>query len=47
MAKVNVSDQIMAPDKMKPILAFSKREPVQAAIALTATCVRSQRRRRR
>jgi hypothetical protein len=35
MAKTFVSDQIMAPDKMKPILAISKREPVQASIALT------------
>ncbi len=30
------SDSIMAADKMKPLLALSKREPVQAAIALTA-----------
>jgi hypothetical protein len=36
MAKAPVSDQIMAPDKMKPMLALSKREPVQVAIALTA-----------
>ncbi len=30
------SDSIMTPDKMKPILALSKREPVQAAVGLTA-----------
>ncbi len=30
------SDTIMTTDKMKPLLALSKREPVQAAIALTA-----------
>src|SRR5882724_2893899 len=29
------SDSIMTPDKMKPLLALSKREPVHAAIALT------------
>ncbi len=36
MAKNLASDTIMAPDKMKPLLALSKREPVQAAIGLTA-----------
>jgi hypothetical protein len=36
MAKAPASDSIMAPDKMKPLLALSKREPVQAAIGLTA-----------
>ncbi|HET6605947.1 MAG TPA: hypothetical protein VFG62_04725 [Rhodopila sp.] len=30
------SDIIMAPDKMKPLLALSKQEPVQAAIGLTS-----------
>jgi hypothetical protein len=34
--KEPASDSIMAPDKMKPLLALSKREPVQAAIGLTA-----------
>jgi hypothetical protein len=29
------SDSLMAPDKMKPLLALSKRDPVQAAIGLT------------
>ncbi len=29
------SDSIMPPDKMKPLLALSKREPVQAAFGLT------------
>ena len=36
MAKAPASDLIMTPDKMKPILAVSKHEPVQAAIGLTA-----------
>ena len=36
MAKAPASDSIMAPDKMKPLLALSKREPVQAAIGLTS-----------
>ena len=36
MAKNLAADTIMAPDKMKPLLALSKREPVQAAIGLTA-----------
>jgi hypothetical protein len=36
MAKASVADSIQAPDKMKPLLAMSKREPVQAAIGLTA-----------
>lgn len=36
MAKSPASDGIMSPDKMKPLLALSKREPVQAAIGLTA-----------
>ena len=36
MGKAPASDSIMAADKMKPLLALSKREPVQAAIALTA-----------
>lgn len=35
MAKTSIADQIMAPERMKSILAVSKREPVQAAIALT------------
>jgi hypothetical protein len=35
MAKSSASDSIMAPNEMKPLLAVSKREPVQAAIALT------------
>jgi hypothetical protein len=35
MAKAPTSDQIMTADKMKPLLALSKREPVQAAIGLT------------
>jgi hypothetical protein len=35
-AKEPASDSIMAADKMKPLLALSKREPVQAAIGLTA-----------
>ena len=30
------ADSIMAPDRMKPLLALSKREPVQAAIGLTS-----------
>jgi hypothetical protein len=34
--KEPASDSFMAPDKMKPLLALSKREPVQAAIGLTA-----------
>ena len=29
------SEAIMAPEKMKPLLALSKREPVQAAIGMT------------
>ncbi len=36
MAKAPASDSIMAADKMKPLLALSKREPVNAAIALTS-----------
>lgn len=36
MAKTLASDQIMPSGKMKPILVLSKREPVQAAIALTS-----------
>ncbi len=36
MAKAPASDAIMTPEKMKPLLALSKREPVQAAIGLTA-----------
>ena len=32
MAKAPTADSIMSPDKMKPLLALSKREPVQAAI---------------
>jgi hypothetical protein len=37
MAKApSTSDAIMAPEKMKPLLALSKREPVQAAIGLTS-----------
>jgi len=36
VAKNLAADTIMAPDKMKPLLALSKREPVQAAIGLTA-----------
>ena len=35
LAKAPASDSIMTSDKMKPLLALSKREPVQAAIALT------------
>jgi hypothetical protein len=34
--KAPASDSIMTPDKMKPLLALSKQEPVQAAIGLTA-----------
>jgi hypothetical protein len=36
MAKPVASDAIMTPDKMKPLLALSKTEPVQAAIGLTS-----------
>jgi hypothetical protein len=36
MAKAPASDSIMTADKMKPLLALSKQEPVQAAIGLTA-----------
>jgi hypothetical protein len=36
MAKPSASDSIMAPDKMKPLLALSKREPVQAALCISA-----------
>ena len=36
MAKAPTSDAIMTPEKMKPLLALSKQEPVQAAIGLTA-----------
>jgi hypothetical protein len=36
MAKTAACDSIMAPDKMKPLLAVSKREPVPAAIGLTS-----------
>ena len=36
MAKAPASDSIMAVDKMKPLLALSKKEPVQAAIGLTS-----------
>jgi len=35
-AKGPASDSFMTADKMKPLLALSKREPVQAAIGLTA-----------
>jgi hypothetical protein len=35
MAKPPTSDAIMPPDKMKPLLTLSKKEPVQAAIALS------------
>jgi hypothetical protein len=35
-SKGPASDSIMTPDKMKPLLALSKKEPVQAAIGLTA-----------
>jgi hypothetical protein len=34
--KAPASDSIMTPEKMKPMLALSKREPVHAAIGLTA-----------
>jgi hypothetical protein len=34
--KAPASDSFMTPDKMKPLLALSKSEPVQAAIGLTA-----------
>jgi hypothetical protein len=36
MAKAPVSDSIQTTDKMKPLLALSKKEPVQAAIGLTS-----------
>jgi hypothetical protein len=36
MAKAPAGDSIMAAAQMKPLLALSKREPVQAAIGLTA-----------
>ena len=36
MAKAPSSDLVMAPDKMKSLLAASKTEPVQAAIGLTS-----------
>jgi hypothetical protein len=36
MAKGPTSDAIMPPEKMKPLLALSKQDPVQAAIGLTA-----------
>jgi hypothetical protein len=36
MAKSPAPDAIMSPEKMKPLLALSKREPVHAAIALTS-----------
>jgi hypothetical protein len=36
MAKGPASDTIMGTDKMKPLLALSKRDPVQAAIGLTS-----------
>jgi hypothetical protein len=35
MAKTSASDAIMPAEKMKPLLTMSKREPVQAALALT------------
>ena len=35
--KEMASDKIMEAAKMKPLLALSKREPVQAAIGLTLT----------
>lgn len=35
MAKAPASDSIMPPAKMKPLLALSKQEPVQAAIGLS------------
>jgi hypothetical protein len=35
-AKESASEQIMAVAKMKPLLTLSKREPVQAAVGLTA-----------
>jgi hypothetical protein len=34
--KGSASDEIMSPGEMKPLLALSKREPVQAAIGLTS-----------
>jgi hypothetical protein len=36
MAKESMADQIMPAAKMKPLLALSKREPVQAAVGLTS-----------
>jgi hypothetical protein len=36
MAKPPAAESIQAPDKMKPLLALSKQEPVSAAVALTA-----------
>jgi hypothetical protein len=36
MAKAPASDSIMTADKMKPLLALSKKEPVQAAIGLSS-----------
>jgi hypothetical protein len=36
MAKQPATDAIMAADKLKPMLALSKREPVNAAIGMTA-----------
>src|SRR5262249_22608691 len=35
-AKATAADSIMTPDQMKPMLALSKKEPVQAAIGLTS-----------
>jgi hypothetical protein len=35
MAKAPASDSIMTPEKMRPLLAMSKHEPVQAAIGMT------------
>jgi hypothetical protein len=35
-AKAPTSDSIMTADKMKPLLALSKREPVQAAVGLSS-----------
>src|SRR3954447_12112558 len=34
--KGSAADEIMGPEKMKPLLSLSKREPVQAAFGLTA-----------
>jgi len=34
--KAPASDKFMMPDEMKPLLALSKREPIQAAVGITA-----------